>query len=52
MHGPVCLFHSVCCNFGLLVSYLVEGKEDAWVDLSVEDEGAIKGLDVGDTVWV
>ena len=34
--------------FGLLESYIVEGDEDAGVDLAVEDECAIDGLDVGD----
>ena len=29
-----------------------EGDKDAGFDLSVEDEGAIDGLGVGDTFWV
>ena len=52
VHEPVGLFRAVCGNFGLLGSYFVEGDEDAGVDLDVEDEGAIDGLDVGDTFWV
>ena len=52
VHKPVCLFHGVCGSFGLLGSYLVEGDEDAGVNLAVEDEGVIDGLDVGDTLWV
>ena len=41
LHGPVFLFYGACGSFGLLVYYLVEGDEDAGVDLDVEDEGAI-----------
>ena len=52
VHEPVCLCHGVCGSFGLLGSYFVEGDEDAGVGLAVEDEGAIDGLDVGDTFWV
>ena len=51
-HDPVCLFHGVCSSFGLLGYDLVEADEDAALDLDVEDEGAIDGLDVGDTFWV
>ena len=47
VHEIVCLFHGVCGSFGL-----VEVDEDAGVDLSVEDEDAIDGLDVSDTFWV
>ena len=52
VHEPVCLFHGVCGSFGLITSYLVEGDEDAGVDLAVEYESAIDGLDVGDNFWV
>ena len=52
VHEPVCLFHGVCGSFGLLGSYLVEGNKDSGVNLAVEDEGTIGGLDVGDTFWV
>ena len=52
VHEPVFLFHGVCGSFGLIISYLVEGDEDAGVDLAVEDEGTIDGLDVGDIFWV
>ena len=52
VHEPVCLFHGVCGSFDLLESYLVEGDEDEWVNLAVDYEGAIDGLDVGDTFWV
>ena len=52
VHEPVCLFYVFCGRFGLLGSYLVEGYEDAGVDLDVENEGAIDGLYVGDTFWV
>ena len=51
-HEPFCLFHGVCGSFGLLGYYLVEGDKDAGIDLAIEDEGAIDGLDVGDTFWV
>ena len=52
VHEPVGLFHGVCGSFLLLRSYFVEGNEDAGVNLDVEDEGAIDGLDVGGTFWV
>ena len=52
VHEPVCLFHGVCGSFGLIGSYLIEGNKDAGVDLTVEDEGDIDGLDVDDTFWV
>ena len=52
IHVPVCLFRGVCGSFGLLRSYLVEVDEDAGIHLAVEDEGAIYGLDMGDTLWV
>ena len=35
VHEPVFLFHGVCGSFGLIISYLVEGDEDAGVDLAV-----------------
>ena len=35
VHEPVFLFHGVCGSFGLITSYLVEGDEDAGVDLAV-----------------
>ena len=41
VHEPVCFFHGVCGRFGILKSYIVEGKENAGVDLAVEDEDAI-----------
>ena len=49
VHAPVCLFRGVCGSFGMIGYYLVEGNKDAGVDLAVEYEGAIDGLDVGDT---
>ena len=52
VHETVCLFHGVCGRFGLLGSYFVESDEDAGADFAVEDEGAINGLNVGDTFWV
>ena len=52
VHDPVGFFHGVYASFGLPRSYFVEGDEDAWVDLSVEYEVSIYGLDVGDTFWV
>ena len=52
VHEPVCLFHGVFSSFVLLRSYLVEGNEDAGVDLAVEDEVSIDGLDVDDNFWV
>ena len=52
VHEPVCLFHGVCGSFGLLGSYLLEGNKDAGIELAVEDEGAMDGLDLGDTFWV
>ena len=52
VHEPIFLFHGVCGSFGLPGSYLVEGNKGSAVDLAVEDEVAIDGLDVGDTFWV
>ena len=52
VHEPVGLIHGVRGGFGLFGSDFVEGDEDAGVDLAVEDEGAIDGLDVGDTFGV
>ena len=51
-HEPFCLFHGVSGSFGLIGSYLAECDEDSGVNLAIEDEGAIDGLDVGDTFWV
>ena len=52
VHEPVCLFYVFYGSFGLLGSYLVEGDEDAGVELDVKNEGAIDGLYLGDTFWV
>ena len=52
VHDPVCLFHGVYGRFGMLESCIVEGDKDAGVELDVEDEGVIDGLDVVDTFWV
>ena len=52
VHEPVCLFHGVCGSFGLLGSYFIEGNKDAGVDLAIEDEVSIDGLDGGDTFLV
>ena len=52
VYEPVFLFYGFCGSFGLIISYLVEGAKDAGVDLVVEGEGAIYGLDVGDNFWI
>ena len=52
VHEPVGLLNAVCGSFGLLGSYFVAGDDDALFHLAVEDEGAIDGLDVGDTFRV
>ena len=52
VHEPVFLFHDFCGSFGLLGFHIVEGNEDSGFGLAVEDEGAIDGLDVGDTFLI
>ena len=52
VHESVGIFHGVCVSFGLPGSYFVEDDKDAGVDLSVEYEGSIDRLDLGDTFWV